>query len=85
MLEWKKRCKIKDTEISRHRIWETRCGTYKVVHSHITLGNGELPDKYYAIKIETKEDGRKSETIIGSHRKKNPAVLTCEKDHKNSQ
>jgi len=76
MLEWNKRCKKRETEVSHHRIWETKCGTYKVVHSHIILGNNELPDKYHAIKVESQE------TLISTHRKKNPAIKSCEKNHK---
>lgn len=81
MIYWKKRCKKRETEVSHHRIWETRCGNYKIVHSHIILGNNELPDKYHAIKVEI-QNGNKFEIILSTHRKKNPAIKSCEKNHK---
>lgn len=77
MLEWKKRCKTDSTLISDRKIWETKCGSYKIVFSHINLGNGTLPDTYYAIYIEQRGENR-IESIIGRHRKKNPAIISCE-------
>jgi hypothetical protein len=72
-LIWKKRCKKDRTEVSDRRIWESKCNRYKVVHSHIFLGNGEIPDTYYAIVL-----GDCFERIISKHRKKNPAIKSCE-------
>lgn len=80
MLTWKKRCKRKETEISVHRIWESKCNNYKVVHSHITLAEGTMSDRYYAIRIDTRDDGTRIEHVLKTHRKKNTAMKTCEKD-----
>jgi len=84
MLEWKKRCKNDTTIVSQRKIWETKCGTYKVIFSHITLGEGAIPDTYYAIRVDLTGD-RRTETILSRHRKKNPAVKACEKDHKQKE
>ena len=84
MLEWKKRCKKDTTLVSDRKIWETKCGSYKVVFSHITLGNGEISDTYYAIFINNQENNR-TETIVSRHRKKNPAIKSCETHFKKQQ
>lgn len=77
MLDWKKRCRKDSTIVSDRKIWETKCGSYKIVFSQIRYGRGPdgIPDSYYA--IETDEVG---ERIISRHRKKNPATKACEKD-----
>jgi hypothetical protein len=84
-LVWKKRCKKDRTDVSDRRIWESKCNCYKVIHSHIFLGNGAMPDAYYAIVIEEFQ-GRNSKTfserIISRHRKKNPAIKSCENHFK---
>lgn len=68
---WKKRCKKDSTIVSDRKIWETKCGTYKVIFSQIRYGRGPngIPDTYYA--IETGD----SETIISRHRKKSTAII----------
>ena len=63
--------------VSERKIWEAKCGGYKVVFSHIIFGNGEIPDTYYAIKIKNG-----IESILSKHRKKSPAMKSCEKDYK---
>ena len=76
MLEWKKRCKTDVTIVSNRKIWETKCGRYKVIFSQIRYGRGPngIPDTYYAISLK---DGQ--ESIISRHRKKGPAMRACEK------
>ena len=82
MLEWKKRCRKDSTIISDRKIWETKCGMYKVVFSQIRFGKGPdgIPDTYYAICMD--EDGEK---IISKHRKKGPAEKACEKHNKDEK
>ena len=67
--------------ISDRKIWETKCGRYKVVFSQVRYGRGPngIPDTYYAI-----ERGDDWESIISKHRNKNPAMKACEKHNKNS-
>ena len=81
-LIWKKRCKKDRTEVSDRRIWESKCNRYKVIHSHIFLGSGEIPDTYYAIAIGGRDSETFSERIISRHRKKNPAIKSCENNFK---
>jgi hypothetical protein len=79
MLDWKKRCRKDSTVTSDRKIWETKCGRYKVVFSQVRFGRGPngIPDTYYAI-----ERGESWESIISKHRKKNPAMKACEKHFK---
>jgi hypothetical protein len=78
MLDWKKRCRKDSTLVSDRKIWETKCGTYKVIFSQIRYGRGldGIPDTYYAI-YKDEEDG---EEIISKHRKMSTAMKACEKD-----
>jgi hypothetical protein len=72
-LVWKKRCKKDRTDVSDRKIWESKCNRYKVIHSHIFLGGDVMPDTFYAIVLEDC-----FERIISKHRKKNPAIKSCE-------
>lgn len=86
-LVWKKRCKKDRTDVSDRKIWESKCNRYKVIHSHIFLGNGAMPDTFYAIVIEEHQGVDRvtfSEKIISRHRKKNPAIKSCENHFKKS-
>lgn len=80
VIQWKKRSKTDQTLVSDRRIWESRCGLYRVIFSQIrygrNLGKNSIPDTYYAMIRKTKEDYF---NIISKHRKKNPAFEACEK------
>ena len=80
MIQWKTRAKKDQTTCADRKTWESRCGLYKVVFSQIRFGRGlgpkSIPDTYYAMSRKTK-DGFFS--IISKHRKKNPAIQSCEK------
>lgn len=80
-LVWKKRCKKDRTDVSDRKIWESKCNRYKVIHSHIFLGGGVMPDTFYAIILEGEN---RVERIISKHRKKNPAIKSCENHYKKS-
>lgn len=80
MVQWKTRSKKEQSLVADHRVWESRCGLYKVVFSQIRYGRGlgkkSIPDVYYAMSRLDKND---SYGIISKHRKKNPAIKACEK------
>ena len=80
MIQWKKRCKKDQTICADRKTWGSRCGLYQVVFSQIRYGKGlgpqSIPDVYYAMSRKT-EDGFFN--IISRHRKKNPAIQSCEK------
>lgn len=83
-IEWKKRCRKEQTLTSDTKVWETRCGKYRVVFSHIRYGNGAIPDVWYA--MEYKTDGAcPMWDIISKHRKKHTAERAVEKRAKEKE
>jgi len=87
MLDWKKRCRKDQTEVSDRKIWETKCGKYRVSFSHIRYGEGCIPDRFFAEESYVGESDRLCWTVISQHRKKNPAIAACErraKERKNA-
>jgi hypothetical protein len=80
MLNWKKKCRNEQTIASDRKIWETLCEKYRVTLSHIRYGGGVLPDRYYA---EEKTD--RCWELISKHRKKETAMIACEKRDKEKQ
>jgi hypothetical protein len=72
-VQWKARPRTEVTEVARRRIWESRCGQYRVVNSRSLYG---LPDVFYAMR----RMGPSSWAIIRRHRKRRPAFLSCERD-----
>ena len=80
MLDWKKRCRKDQTMSADRKIWETRCGKYRLIFSHIRYGEGILPDVWYALELD---NGYWE--IISKHRKKNTAQKACEKKHKQKE
>jgi hypothetical protein len=79
-LVWKQRCRKDETAVADRKIWGTKCGKYRVVHSHIRYG--ELPDKWYAQELDN--NGHTWE-IISKHEKKDTAVKACEKRHRKKE
>jgi hypothetical protein len=80
MIQWKTRCKKDQTICADRKTWGSKCGLYQVVFSQIRFGRGlgpkSIPDVYYAMSRKT-TDGFFD--IISKHRKKNPAIQSCEK------
>lgn len=78
MLDWKKRCKYAtNSDLFRHRIWESRCGHYRVVESK-WLGSCHYPTRYYACVLIDTATGPIWD-MISRHRKRGPAVEAAEK------
>ena len=75
MLEWK-RMRRDQTMTSNRQIWESVCGQYRVIRSHIRYG--DLPIVFYAMKL-TESHNRTCWDIISKHRKQNPATAAVEK------
>lgn len=74
-LEWKQT--FRDQTITSDRqIWQSVCGTYRVVCSHIRFG--DLPIVFYAMVKKETPNGFCWD-IISKHRKKNPATASVEK------
>jgi hypothetical protein len=80
-LEWKKRCRRDQTIASDRKIWESRCGLYRVVLSHIRYGGGVLADYFYAQEFEEPRSWQN----ISHHRKKEPAFRACENRQKQKE
>ena len=79
MIEWKKRAKKDQTDISDRRIWESWCGKYRVVESQVRFG--DEPKRYYAMLYKT-SGPYPFWDIISKHRKKDPATKSCEQHEK---
>ena len=79
MLQWKKRCVKDQTAVSDRKIWETKCGRFRVVFSHIRYGGGVLPDSFLAMELEI-VPGLEHPVwgIISRHRKREKAEEACE-------
>ena len=84
-LQWKKRATIVVGSTHRRRIWESRCGWYRVVHSRCLYGPRKgrqaISDVYYATKLVV-VSGRTCWEVISQHRERGPAVRACDKDAK---
>jgi hypothetical protein len=80
MLDWEKECQKDQTVCADRKIWETKCGKYRVIFSHIRYGEGILPDQWYAMELNNK-----NWDVISKHRKKTAAQKACEKSHKKKE
>lgn len=84
-LLWKKRATVVVEATHRRRIWESRCGWYRVVHSRCLYGPRKgrqaIPDVYYARKLVV-VPGRTCWDVISQHRERGPAIRACERDAK---
>jgi len=80
MINWKTRCKKDQSAVADRKTWGSKCGLYQVIFSQIRYGKGlgpkSIPDVYYAMSRSV-TDGFFN--IISKHRKKNPAIQSCEK------
>ena len=72
-LVWKSRCRRETNLVAHRRIWESRCGRYRVVHWRSLFG---LPDVFYAMRRMAPA----SWAILRRHRERRPAMQTCERD-----
>ena len=79
MIEFK-RARTETTIAARRRIWESRCGRFRVVHSRCLFGPRKGPqaigDRWYALAAE-RVDGRVVWSLISRHRKRVPAFDAC--------
>lgn len=81
VIRWKRRTKRKLTLCGAWTIWESECGRWRVIRSHITLAEGTLPDLYYAQHLTRGTDGREVRfDNIKIHRARRAALLTCEQE-----
>jgi hypothetical protein len=82
-LLWKQRAVVVTGPTHRRRIWLSRCGWYRVVHSRCLYGPRKgkqaIPDVFYAMKFVV-TSGRSCWEVISQHRRRERAVLACEKD-----
>jgi hypothetical protein len=76
MIDWKKRCKRQDTILSKRRVWESKCGIYKVEESDIQYGKRESSIPIYYRAMVKRDWGWE---IISFHRKRKPATKALEK------
>ncbi len=69
------------TIASRQRLYESRCGRFRVVHSRCLFGPRKGPqailDVWYACHLE-RINGRPVWSILSKHRKRAPAFAACE-------
>lgn len=75
MLNWKKRAKRDDRNSFKRRVWDTKCGLYRVVESK----HKYFATRYYAMKLVEQLDDWPNWDIISYHRKKETAMAACEK------
>lgn len=71
MIEWKKKAKKQNLETADRRVWESRCGEYKIEEHKSTVG---LPTRYLA--LAKQEWGW---AIISYHRKRATATQALDK------
>jgi len=75
-LKFKQRAEVVTDDVARRRIWQSRCGRYRVVHSQCVLGprNGPdaVPDVWYAL---VRQAGQWR--LISRHRRRGPAERAC--------
>jgi len=84
MIEWYKTSKREDTQLADRRVWRSKCGHYRVEESTIRYGNRTdrhgnhlgYPTFYRAMVL--KDFGW---DILSYHRKRGPAVASCEYFH----
>ncbi len=85
-LAWEKRARVVVGPTHRRRIWESRCGRYRVVHSRCLYGPRKgpqaIPDTWYAMKLVV-VSGNVCWEVVSRHRQRGPAVRSCERDAKN--
>lgn len=74
LLSWR-RPTTKETEVSIWRIWGSKCGRYRVVHSKSKYG---YPDAFVAEKL-LYNGVKVSDQTIASTKKKDTAIAACEK------
>jgi len=77
-IEFPKRCRIDQTSTSRRRIWQSRCGRFRVVHSRCLFGRRTgrqtIHDVFYA---EVHDEFGWS--VISKHRNRERAIRACQR------
>lgn len=74
MIDWKKRAKKLNMETADRRVWESRCGQYKIEEIKSTFG---LSTRYLAL---AKRDW--GWEVVSRHRKRKPAMQALDKSAK---
>jgi hypothetical protein len=72
VLNWKKRTTRHETLVSRVRVWETKCGRFRVDFCRGKLSG--MTDTYYALRVT-----EKGTRIISKHRTLSGAQRACQK------
>lgn len=82
-IRWK-RPRTEVTVAARRRVWESRCGRFRVIRSHCRYGPRKGPkaivDRFYALRLEQIAGRGKPGvwTIISIHRVRHRAMQACE-------
>ena len=73
-MQWTNRPRIETTIASRRRIWQSKDGHYRVVHSTPLFAG--LSQRWYACRFDPAD---KMWDIISWHQKQKPAFAACER------
>jgi len=80
-LTWPRRARVEIRAEHRRRIWQSRCGRFRVVESRCLLGGEHTyAVRYYALRLEILADGRPFWEKLSDHRKRACAFAACEKE-----
>jgi len=79
-LIWPRRARVDVHNDHRRRIWQSRCGRFRVVESRCLLGANTYAVHYYALRLEILPDGRPFWAKLSDHRKKARAFAACENE-----
>ena len=81
MIRFRTRPRIDETIAARRRIWESRCGRFRVVHSHCKFGPARgrqaIVDRYYAMQLTDR-----GWDTLSIHRLRGPAFTACQRAEK---
>ena len=73
ILEFKSRCRNERSLVSERKIWESRCGRYRIVHSRCLFGrrakkSQRIPDVFYAEIQRECFEGHNGWHLVSKHR-----------------
>lgn len=83
-LVFAKRGRVHETAVARRTVWVSRCGGYRVVRSHYTVGqrNGYADMFYAEVAGASAGAGASGWQVISRHRKRRAAEAACQKHAK---
>lgn len=83
-LVFAKRGRVHETAVARRTVWVSRCGGYRVVRSHYTVGqrNGYADMFYAEVAGAGAGIGASGWQVISRHRKRRAAEAACQKHAK---